>query len=76
MPIALFLAALVLQNTPARSGTPPEKVAEAYTQFLLAHHLDEIDDTVGAIAACRPSWPASTSARTSSTRHAPPPSRR
>ena len=51
MPIALFLAALALQNAPARTTAPPEKVADAYTQFLLAHHLDENDDTAGAIAA-------------------------
>ena len=51
MQIALFLAALVLQNSPAPTAPPPEKVAEAYTQFLLAHHLDEMDDTNGAIAA-------------------------
>src|SRR5215469_15542304 len=50
MPIALFLAALALQ-TPALTTAPPEKVAEAYSQFLLAHHLDEVDDTAGAIAA-------------------------
>jgi tetratricopeptide (TPR) repeat protein len=51
MPIALFLAALVLQTRPATTSTPPEKVAEAYAQFLLAHHLDETDQTLGAIAA-------------------------
>jgi len=51
MPIALFLAALALQNAPALPTPPPEKVADAYTQFLLAHHLDENDDTAGAIAA-------------------------
>jgi len=51
MPIALLLATLALQNTPARTAAPPERVAEAYTQFLLAHHLDEVDDTAGAIAA-------------------------
>jgi hypothetical protein len=51
MQIALFLAALALQNSPAPGTAPPDKVAEAYTQFLLAHHLDEVDDTNGAIAA-------------------------
>ena len=51
MQIALFLAALALQNSPAPGTAPPDKVAEAYTQFLLAHHLDEVDDTSGAIAA-------------------------
>jgi tetratricopeptide (TPR) repeat protein len=51
MPIALFLVAFALQNSPALTTAPPEKVAEAYAQFLLAHHLDETDDTPGAIAA-------------------------
>ncbi|HZR25790.1 MAG TPA: tetratricopeptide repeat protein [Vicinamibacterales bacterium] len=50
MPIALFLAAFVLQTRPAAT-TPPEKIAEAYTQFLLAHRLEEGDDPTGAIAA-------------------------
>jgi tetratricopeptide (TPR) repeat protein len=35
------------QPTPA----PPDRVAEAYAQFLLGHHLDENDDETGAIAA-------------------------
>src|SRR4051812_20967649 len=30
---------------------PPDKVAEAYNQFLLAHRLEEHDDDAGAIAA-------------------------
>src|SRR5689334_11490439 len=51
MPIALFLAALALQNSPARTTAPPDKVAEAYAQFLVAHHLDETDDVTGAVAA-------------------------
>jgi len=51
MPIALLLAALALQNTPAPAAAAPEKVAEAYTQFLLGHHLEETDDMAGAIAA-------------------------
>src|SRR5438067_7152201 len=50
MKIALFLAALALQSRPV-VNTPPDKVAEAYAQFLLAHHLDERDDATGAIAA-------------------------
>jgi tetratricopeptide (TPR) repeat protein len=51
MPIALFLVAITLQNSPAPTLAPPEKVAEAYGQFLLGHHLDQADDTAGAIAA-------------------------
>jgi len=35
----------------ATAATPPEKVAEAYNQFLLAHRLEEKDDDAGAIAA-------------------------
>src|SRR5919197_4994114 len=50
MKIALFVAALALQ-TRAVVSTPPDKVADAYAQFLLAHHLDERDDETGAIAA-------------------------
>src|SRR5881296_3015852 len=50
MKIALFLAALALQSRPV-VNTPPDKVAEAYAQFLLAHRLDERDDDTGAIAA-------------------------
>jgi tetratricopeptide (TPR) repeat protein len=49
MSIALFLAALTLQSPSA--VTPPEKVGEAYAQFLLGHRLDETDQPVAAIAA-------------------------
>ena len=35
----------------AAAITPPEKVAEAYNQFLIAHRLEEKDDDAGAIAA-------------------------
>jgi tetratricopeptide (TPR) repeat protein len=35
----------------ATATTPPEKVAEAYNQFLIAHRLEEKDDDAGAIAA-------------------------
>src|SRR5215470_11038057 len=31
--------------------TPPDKIAEAYNQFLLGHRLEEKDDESGAIAA-------------------------
>jgi len=33
------------------AATPPEKIAEAYNQFLLGHRLEEKDDEAGAIAA-------------------------
>jgi tetratricopeptide (TPR) repeat protein len=36
---------------PAAATTPPEKIAEAYNQFLLGHRLEEKDDEAGAIAA-------------------------
>src|SRR5579871_6755514 len=51
MSIALFVVALALQNSPALATAPSDKVAEAYAQFLLAHHLDEEDDSAGAVAA-------------------------
>ena len=35
----------------ATAITPPEKVAEAYNQFLIGHRLEEKDDDAGAIAA-------------------------
>src|SRR3954463_15891870 len=35
----------------ATATTPPEKVGEAYNQFLIAHRLEEKDDDAGAIAA-------------------------
>ena len=35
----------------AAAQQKPDRVAEAYAQFLLGHHLDEIDDEAGAIAA-------------------------
>src|SRR5205823_3135421 len=36
---------------PAGAPTPPDKIAEAYNQFLLGHRLEEKDDESGAIAA-------------------------
>ena len=39
------------QRTPAPTTAPPEKVAEAYAQFLIGHHLSEANDIAGAIAA-------------------------
>jgi tetratricopeptide (TPR) repeat protein len=36
---------------PASAPTPPDKIAEAYNQFLLGHRLEEKDDESGAIAA-------------------------
>jgi tetratricopeptide (TPR) repeat protein len=42
--------AAIAQNAPAQSTTST-KVAEAYAQFLLGHHLEEDDNIDGAIAA-------------------------
>jgi tetratricopeptide (TPR) repeat protein len=39
------------QRPPALTTASPEKVAEAYAQFLLGHHFEENDDEAGAIAA-------------------------
>src|SRR5438874_1667533 len=36
---------------PAGAPTSPDKIAEAYNQFLLGHRLEEKDDESGAIAA-------------------------
>ena len=35
----------------AQTRPPVSKAAEAYAQFLLAHHLEEREDENGAIAA-------------------------
>jgi tetratricopeptide (TPR) repeat protein len=61
MKIAVVAAALgmsaslaVAQTPPQRqppSAAAPEKTAEAYSQFLLGHRLEEKDDTAGAAAA-------------------------
>jgi tetratricopeptide (TPR) repeat protein len=48
------LIALLSAATPrvaAAQQKPADRVAEAYSQFLLGHHLDEMDDEAGAIAA-------------------------
>lgn len=44
--------ALLSVATPrvAAAQQKPDRVAEAYSQFLLGHHLDENDDEAGAIA--------------------------
>ncbi|HYM24412.1 MAG TPA: tetratricopeptide repeat protein [Vicinamibacterales bacterium] len=52
--IACSAVALVVTAMPAaaQAPAPPQSsVAEAYSQFLLGHHLDESDDEAGAIAA-------------------------
>jgi tetratricopeptide (TPR) repeat protein len=45
-------AAQGARNRPAQlAATPPAKVAQAYEQFLIGHHLEENDDISGAVAA-------------------------
>ena len=39
------------QRAPESTPEPTDKVADAYAQFLLAHHFDETDDTAAAIEA-------------------------
>jgi tetratricopeptide (TPR) repeat protein len=52
MTVAVLIA-LLSAATPqaAAAQQKPDRVAEAYAQFLLGHHLDETDDEAGAIAA-------------------------
>src|SRR5437763_1005338 len=38
-------------RAPQLVATPPAKVAQAYEQFLIGHHLEESDEVPGAIAA-------------------------
>ena len=47
------LAVAVIMSAPAVAGAQPkpDRVAEAYTQYLLAHRLEENDDEAGAVAA-------------------------
>src|SRR5215208_1595673 len=53
--LSLPLAAAAQQARGQRpqplTSAPPEKVAEAYAQFLIAHRLEDADDVNGAIAA-------------------------
>src|SRR5512138_3571932 len=52
MKVAVFVAALsVLVPRAVVAQQKPDRVAEAYAQFMLAHYLDERDDEAGAIAA-------------------------
>jgi len=39
------------QRQPAPAAASPEKIAEAYNQFLIGHRLEDKDDDAGAIAA-------------------------
>src|SRR5919205_865440 len=49
--IAAVSSVLVPIAAAAQTRPPISKAAEAYAQFLLAHHLEEREDENGAIAA-------------------------
>jgi tetratricopeptide (TPR) repeat protein len=52
--VACLLVLSVTAPAVAQSRTPPPQqsnVAEAYAQFLIGRHLDDVDDEAGAIAA-------------------------
>jgi tetratricopeptide (TPR) repeat protein len=51
--ISLSASFATAQPRPAPASAPPasDKVADAYTQFLLGHHLDETDQEDAAVAA-------------------------
>jgi len=51
MKVAVAVALSVSIAGAAGAQTRSDRVAEAYAQFLLGHHLDEADDEAGAIAA-------------------------
>jgi tetratricopeptide (TPR) repeat protein len=51
MTVAVLIAVLSVATPQAATPQKPDRVAEAYAQFLLGHHLDEADDEAGAIAA-------------------------
>ena len=60
--VAALSVSVPLAAAPQRTGQRPaaapvpaasDKVAEAYAQFLLGHHLEEHDDEDGAVAAYR-----------------------
>lgn len=49
---AVLAAAFTISISAVAGAQPkPDRVGEAYAQFLLGHHLDERDDEAGAIAA-------------------------
>jgi tetratricopeptide (TPR) repeat protein len=50
---ALSAAQATRARAPQLAATAPDKVAQAYEQFLIGHHLEESDDVPGAIAAYR-----------------------
>jgi tetratricopeptide (TPR) repeat protein len=52
MKLAALVASLSLVlPLSAAAQSKPDRTADAYSQFLLGHHLDEADDEAGAIAA-------------------------
>src|SRR6266540_3834447 len=46
-------AAMLSVAIPVAAQTAPDKVGQAYAQFLIGHHLEDAEDTDGAIAAYR-----------------------
>src|SRR5262245_50340778 len=48
---ALAVTLTVFLASTVGAQPKPDRVAEAYAQFLLGHHLDELEDEAGAIAA-------------------------
>ena len=47
----VVLAAVIAVSMPAAAAAQSNKIAEAYAQFLIGHHLEEDDDIEGAVAA-------------------------
>lgn len=48
---SMSAAQAVRNRAPQLGPTSPAKVAQAYEQFLIGHHLEDSDDVTGAIAA-------------------------
>src|SRR5262249_40418938 len=51
--VLVALMAAAAGSAAAQPQPKPDRGAEAYTQFLLGHHLDETDDESGALAASK-----------------------
>lgn len=51
VPVAAGAGQAGARGSRGTQPTAPDKIAEAYSQFLLAQHLDDADDETGAIAA-------------------------
>ena len=51
MKVVLVASLTLAVPLAARAQQKPDRVAEAYAQFLLGHHLEQTDDDAGAIVA-------------------------